>query len=151
MMSHETKAIPRGVQCRTPGSKTGITPPHSSLKGFRYGWSAIAGVLLMLCVTAWPATGHADDISDWNRLTLKLEPPRSFTPLSRAAAMVHVAMHDAINAIPDQRRYATYLPPVPAPGASAARPCWPRQRPFSAPPFQPSPSTWLLSRLYASR
>ncbi len=25
----------------------------------------------------------------------------------------------------------------------------PRQRPFSAPPLQPSPSTWLLSRLYA--
>ncbi|EPX62310.1 hypothetical protein D187_008497 [Cystobacter fuscus DSM 2262] len=30
-----------------------------------------------------------------------------------------------------------------------ARPCWPRQRPSSAPALQPSPSTWLLSRLYA--
>ncbi len=29
----------------------------------------------------------------------------------------------------------------------SARPCGPRHRPFSAPPLQPSPSTWLLSRL----
>ncbi len=81
---------------------------------------AVPGVLLALAVLVWPAVGRANVITDWNHLTLKLEPPRSFTPLTRATALVHVAMHDAINSLPDQRRYATYLPPVPAPpGASA--------------------------------
>jgi hypothetical protein len=36
---------------------------------------------------------------------------------------------------------------LPAVYRRGARPCWPHQRPFSAPPLQSSPSTWLLSRL----
>jgi hypothetical protein len=91
-----------------------------------YTWTEVrsrftrVGALLALAVLALPGAGRADVISDWNRLTLKLEQPRNFTPLTRASALVQVAMHDAINALPDQRRYATYLPPVPAPvGASA--------------------------------
>ncbi|MFP2903895.1 hypothetical protein ACLESD_02240 [Pyxidicoccus sp. 3LFB2] len=83
------------------------------------GRGIVLGALLAL-VLALPVTARADVIADWNRLTLKLEQPRAFTPLTRASAMVQVAMHDAINSLPDQRRYATYLPPVSAPpGASA--------------------------------
>lgn len=90
----------------------------------QHTWPEVRHTLLralaVLAVLAWPGAGHADAVADWNRLTLKLEQPRNFTPLTRVSAMVQVAMHDAINSLPDQRRYATYLPPVPAPpGASA--------------------------------
>jgi hypothetical protein len=70
-------------------------------------------------MATWPAVATANVVADWNRLMLKLEPINRFVPHTRAAALVHVAMHDALNSIPASRRYATYLPPVPAPpGAS---------------------------------
>jgi hypothetical protein len=80
----------------------------------------LSRALAVLALLAWPGAGHADVISDWHRLTLKLEQPRNFTPLTRVSAMVQVAMHDAINSLPDQRRYATYLPAVPAPAGASA-------------------------------
>ncbi len=79
----------------------------------------LAAVLAAGLMVSWPAVGHANVVADWNRLMLRLETLPRFMPHTRAAALVHVAMHDAINSIPDSRRYATYLPPIPAaPGAS---------------------------------
>lgn len=74
----------------------------------------VAAVLLAALMVACPAVGQANVVADWNRLMLRLEPTQRFTPHTRAAALVHVAMHDAINSIPDSRRYTTYLPAVPA-------------------------------------
>jgi hypothetical protein len=75
--------------------------------------------VLFMALVAWPAVGSANTVADWNRLMLDLEPINRFTPHTRAAALVHVAMHDALNSIPGSRRYTTYLPPVAAaPGAS---------------------------------
>ncbi|HEX8706500.1 MAG TPA: hypothetical protein VF815_47135 [Myxococcaceae bacterium] len=43
-------------------------------------------------------------------MALTLEPAPRFIPHTRALAILHVAMHDAINSISDSRRYATYSP-----------------------------------------
>ena len=80
---------------------------------------ALAAVLAVGLMALWPAVAQANLAVDWNRLMLKLEPLPRFTLHTRAAVLVHVAMHDAINSIPGARRYTTYLPPLPgAPGAS---------------------------------
>ncbi|QRK07497.1 vanadium-dependent haloperoxidase [Archangium violaceum] len=81
---------------------------------------ALATVLLAALVVSWPAAvSAANPVLDWHPLVLKLEPMPRFTPHTRAAALVYVSIHDALNSIPGSRRYATYLPPVSAPlGAS---------------------------------
>jgi len=75
--------------------------------------------VLFVALVGLPSVASANTVADWNRLMIRLEPTNRFTPHTRAAALMHVAMHDAINSIPDSRRYSTYLAPVPAaPGAS---------------------------------
>jgi hypothetical protein len=41
-----------------------------------------------------------------------MEPLSGFFFHSRLSALMHVAIHDAMNAIPEHARYETYLPPV---------------------------------------
>ncbi|QRK07445.1 vanadium-dependent haloperoxidase [Archangium violaceum] len=65
-------------------------------------------------MVAAPCAAHANVVAEWNHLMLRLEPTPRFTPHTRGAALMHVAMHDALNSIPGSRRYTTYLPPVPA-------------------------------------
>ncbi len=79
----------------------------------RFG-NALAAVLLAALVFAGPA-GAANAVTDWHPVMLKLEPQNRFVPHTRAAALVFVSIHDAINSIPGARRYTTYLPPVAAP------------------------------------
>ncbi len=65
-------------------------------------------------------TASADTITDWNKTTHAVMRAANVAsnPASRALAMVHVAMSDAVNGVQD--RYARFLPdPAAAPGASA--------------------------------
>jgi hypothetical protein len=65
-------------------------------------------------------SASADTIADWNKTTHDVMRVANVAsnPASRALAMVHVAMSDAVNGVQD--RYARYLPDAAAaPGASA--------------------------------
>jgi hypothetical protein len=79
----------------------------------RFALSAIA--ILLMYVT--PA--HADVITDWNQNTIEVLQAANVVgnPWSRAMAMVHVAMSDAVNSV--QPRYTRYVATAPvAPNAS---------------------------------
>ena len=81
----------------------------------RFVASAIA-IVIMLCAT----TTHADVVTDWNQTALEALKAGNMVgnPWSRAMAMVHVAMSDAINSV--QGRYTRYVFAAPAaPNASA--------------------------------
>ena len=65
-------------------------------------------------------TARADTITDWNQTAIEVMKIAKVggNPWSRALAMMHVAMSDAVNAV--QNKYTRYLTTVPAaPGASA--------------------------------
>src|SRR5437867_2596193 len=69
--------------------------------------------------TALPTT-HADVVTDWNQTTLEVLKAGNVlgNPWSRAMAMVHVAISDAINSV--QKRHTRYVFAAPAaPNASA--------------------------------
>lgn len=79
----------------------------------RFTLAAIA-ILLM---SATPV--HADVISDWNQNTIEVLKAANVlgNPWSRAMAMVHVAMSDAVNSV--QPRYTRYVATAPvAPNVS---------------------------------
>src|SRR6266850_6481652 len=81
----------------------------------RFVASGIAIVMTLCSMTA-----HADVVTDWNQTTLEVLKAGNMVgnPWSRALAMVHVAMSDAINSV--QGRYTRYLFAAPAaPDASA--------------------------------
>jgi hypothetical protein len=63
----------------------------------------------------------SDVVTEWNlqAVTLTLLPASSLAPIqqSRTMAIVHVAMHDAVNGI--TREYATYLSPGAAPAGAS--------------------------------
>ncbi len=77
-------------------------------------------VRISLCFTAAVGFATADDVTDWNRITLDrlLGPPAVGAPLAqRPAAMVQAAVFDAVNGI--ARRYTpVHVLPGAAPGAS---------------------------------
>jgi hypothetical protein len=65
-------------------------------------------------------TARADVVTDWNQTAIEVMKNAKVggNPWSRALAMMHVAMSDAINSV--QNRYTRYVTTVPAaPGASA--------------------------------
>src|SRR5262249_28889762 len=67
----------------------------------------LAGVIVLVCLI-WAAPAHADVVADWNAITTQtavlVRPgPTSILDL----AMVHAAMHDAIQAY--DRRYEPYV------------------------------------------
>ena len=88
-------------------------------------WSAWARPIVLavaagLCVMMVPAPALADDpVREWNEIARQLIVVPAFAPVqqTRAMAIVHVAMHDAVNAITaDYERYN----PVGAPPAGAS-------------------------------
>jgi hypothetical protein len=81
---------------------------HRSLKG------ALAAVLLAALAGCDSTESPDTTVVEWNRMMLKLETPPRLLPHTRIAALMHLAMHDAINSIPDKRRYTTYSPRVAA-------------------------------------
>src|SRR5438093_12129068 len=80
----------------------------------------IAGSLLLFGVVSAGTSASADVVTDWNDAALnairtgRTPPPRA----SRALAILHVSIYDAINGI--DRRYETYRVPSAVP-ASASR------------------------------
>src|SRR5262245_28090399 len=77
--------------------------------------AAAAAVPLLAAVPV-----RADEVLRWNRVATEASARAQTNPLteSRAFAIVHLAVHDAVNAV--DRRYATYGPALPAAkGASA--------------------------------
>lgn len=91
----------------------------------RTGWAALwmAGIVLAStsCTTRLTATqahAPADLVAAWNRQALEVaEAEDGFLTLKgvRTAAMMHLAIHDALNAI--DPRYAPWVETSPAPGA----------------------------------
>jgi hypothetical protein len=84
----------------------------------RFASLAIA-IFTTLCVT----TAHADVITDWNQNALEVLKAGNVAgnPWSRAMAMVHVAMCDAVNSVqPRYTRYASTAPAAPDASAEAS-------------------------------
>src|SRR5262249_58717389 len=81
----------------------------------RFIASAFAAVMMLAATTA-----HADVITDWNRTALEVLQAGSVggNPGSRAMAMGHVAMSDAINSVQGRYTRDVFAAPV-APNASA--------------------------------
>ena len=82
----------------------------------KHSAAATLGLILVFA----PCAARADVVTDWNKTAIDVMKTANVggNPWSRALAMVHVAMSDAINSVQD--RYAPYLAKVPAaPGASA--------------------------------
>ena len=67
-------------------------------------------LLTMVCAVAFVTNASADAVSDWNTLSYQTSaanvPSRAPTQTSRIAAMTHIAIHDALNAI--DSRYEQY-------------------------------------------
>jgi hypothetical protein len=73
-----------------------------------------AAALALLVLSARPVPAHADVVTDWNLTTLQAAAAGGLNPQRqhRIAAMVHVAIHDAVNSIaPRYRAYAVQAPP----------------------------------------
>src|SRR5262245_23325166 len=80
--------------------------------------SKLAGVMVALACSAFSATrAHADVVQDWNVEALRATFPAG-PPQARILAMVHIAMHDAINAVTG--KYETYAPKVNVPPSTSA-------------------------------
>jgi hypothetical protein len=80
--------------------------------------STLAAIVVFIAVTSGPA--QADTVTDWNQTAIEVMKVARVAgnPWSRALAMMHVAMSDAINSV--QGRYTRYVTTVPVvPGASA--------------------------------
>jgi hypothetical protein len=69
-------------------------------------------VLLFLAALCFPATGHADVVTDWNSAALNaIRTDRTPPPTaSRALAILHAAMYDAVNGISRTHDYYRVTP-----------------------------------------
>jgi hypothetical protein len=105
-------------------AERGKSPPDETMGGSIMKPSALA---LGLFAGLAACTASADTITDWNKTTHAVMRAANVAsnPASRALAMVHVAMSDAVNGVQD--RYARFLPDSPA--APAPRPKRPPPRP----------------------
>ena len=77
-------------------------------------------IAIAVCAAIATGTARADVVTDWNQTAIEVMKVAKVggNPWSRALAMMHVAMSDAVNAV--QNKYTRYLTTVPAaPGASA--------------------------------
>jgi hypothetical protein len=79
-------------------------------------------VLAALAGASLTASGRngPDPVTEWNRIALAVTTPQGPIPQMRTMAIVHAAIHDAVNGI--TRQYRTYLPtgPVPRDASPAA-------------------------------
>ena len=79
----------------------------------------VAAIAILLYAT----TAHADVIIDWNQNALEVLKAANVVgnPWSRAMAMVHVAMSDAVNSVqPRYQRFVSTAPAAPNVSAEAA-------------------------------
>ena len=85
-------------------------------------WRISMALFWCLAAGSSAAAAPCSPVLEWNanalQATTLTTPPQGALPQIRSLAIVHVAMHDAVNGITG--RYGTYLPAAsPAPGASA--------------------------------
>ena len=83
----------------------------------------LARVALAIVMTLYATVVHADVITDWNQNALEVLKVANIAgnPWSRAMAMVHTAMSDAVNSVqPRYTRYAAAAPGTPNASAEAA-------------------------------
>ena len=79
----------------------------------------IAAVVFGVAMAFGPCTARADAVTDWNQTAIEVMKTANVAgnPWSRALAMMHVAMSDAINSV--QNRHQRYVTSIPSkPGAS---------------------------------
>ena len=76
--------------------------------------------MLVLATAATAGAARADVVTDWNgTAVMAVQTLGPSTPIqSRALAIVHLAMFDALNAI--DRRYASYAEPLQAPAEASS-------------------------------
>ena len=79
----------------------------------------LGGPCLDRRVEAQPAPSN-QVVIDWNDVANSVELNPQFFARTRIMAMVGLAIHDAVNAIPGVRRYHTYLPAQPADADTSA-------------------------------
>jgi hypothetical protein len=102
---------------RHPLAATASLPVNSGIQGSVC--RLILGVVYLVCSLGWSSVVQADAVTDWNANAGKpgsvgcnIQPHES-----RMYAMVHIAIHDALNAI--ERRFQPYILDLPeTPGAS---------------------------------
>src|SRR2546428_13325877 len=71
------------------------------------------GALGLLALISLPGPVRADVVTDWNLTTLQAAAAAGVNPRQqRVAAMVHAAMHDAVNSVaPQYEAYAVHVSP----------------------------------------
>src|SRR5690349_16221025 len=75
----------------------------------------LVAVALSAVAFAWAGEAEAhQEVSDWNAVMAQMEPLSAFFMHTRLSALLHVAIHDAMNSIPNAARYETYGEPVDA-------------------------------------
>lgn len=87
--------------------------------------TSLLAVMLLAMVTPIaahpnPSGAAVDPVMDWNEMAVQLIVVPALAPVeqTRAMAIVHVAMHDAVNAV--TRRYQRYAKTAPAPAGATA-------------------------------
>ncbi|MGK4004501.1 hypothetical protein WMF31_17835 [Sorangium sp. So ce1036] len=84
------------------------------------GWRGILAAAVSVAALSWSGEARASqEVRDWNTVMAQMEPLTGFFMASRLAALLHVSIHDALNAIPETARYHTYLPPVATQGPAS--------------------------------
>ena len=89
-----------------------MTRNHESQAGLQVAAASRLGVALMALI-GFSATVRADVVTDWNVITLQAAAAAGLNPQQqhRVAAMVHVAVHDAVNSVsPLYEAYAVHVP-----------------------------------------
>jgi len=84
-------------------------------------------MLTLLTTVTLTTTVHADVITDWNQIALNATNAINlpFPQQTRAMAMTHAAMFDAVNSI--DHRYSSYAIRIQAPSGSRQKQQRPRQ------------------------
>src|SRR5262245_59767300 len=88
-----------------------MTRNHTSHAGLQVAAATRVGVAL-LALIGFSATLQADVVTDWNVITLQAAAAAGLNPQRqhRVAAMVHVAMHDAVNSVaPQYKPYSVHV------------------------------------------
>jgi hypothetical protein len=85
--------------------------------------AAVLGLVMAAVLAFAPPAARADLVTDWNKTAAAVLRAAKIggNPASRALAMVHVAMADAVNTVGGRyARYVAALPPAPKASAEAA-------------------------------
>src|SRR5687768_12072766 len=69
---------------------------------------ALVASLALLPRHANAAVGGRELLIELNEVMIRMEPVSRFLENNRMGAIVHIAVHDALNSIPEVKRYQTY-------------------------------------------